>query len=205
MHWLLARDRQAETTLGSPATPLAAGATSLPLADADLLFSVGQPLFLSEADDTELEHLGVVTAATPTMLSFSLATRVAKSANAKLWRPATWLHLAAQQATPVRRDADAGIVVERSLGGDWFATAVAEPAERLELALEGLTPATEFALRAFLDLGLERGLHPFTLVHPGREIEALRLASPEYVRIERTGERRAWRLTLGVEGRGMYR
>lgn len=200
--WLFAQGRDAEQTLGDV---VAAGATTIALAGANGIFSVGEALFISESDATETEYLGAVKSVSPTDLDFSLSVRVSKNSGALLWRPVNSLNIGGDPKLPQRRRSLTGVHVERSLGGTVFAVQTGAAGEILDWRLDRLTPAQSAALGVWLDSTVQGGLAAFTLIAPTRELNAVRLREAEYVRKEGPGGETAFELNLLVEQAGGYR
>lgn len=200
--WTLAHGKDAEQTLGGA---VAAGATQIALTGADTIFAVGELLFMSEADGTEAEFLGAVSAVSPTAVDFKLPVVEPKAAGAKLWRPQSSLALSAEAHFPFQRKVSTGVEVERSLGGTVFAIQTAEPSETMIWTLDELTDEREATLADWLSEEIQGGLRAFTLVEPGRKIAAVRLAEGRFTRFAKAGGRRGLEAPLMVEGDGQYR
>jgi hypothetical protein len=186
---LFARGRAGETEL---AGAVAAGAVSIALAGADLLFAAGQQLFLSETDGGATEWLGRASGVGADSIGFSRPVQRAKSAGALLWAAASALETPGS-ALPAVRAVRTGVASERTRAGDWLAIAVAEPATELVLTLDRLTPAAERGVVDWLGEEAGWGLRPFTIVEAGEPPLAVRLASDDArpVKRERLGGGRA--------------
>ena len=170
---IFTRGREGETTLDD-VTP--AGAQSFALADADQLYAPGQMLFASEADGSETEWLGNVTAADAQGVGFSRPLARSKNSGALVWRAASAIGIPADAALPERRDVQTGVAAERTRGGQWLAVQVAEPRTEMTLTLDALTPAADRGLIAWLAEQAGWGLWPFTLIGIDGALAVVRLA-----------------------------
>jgi hypothetical protein len=200
--WTFAQGKSAEQTLDDVTL---AGATQIALAGADAIFAVGERLFTSEADGSEAEHLGRVTAVDSAAVDFSLPLKKSKDSGALIWRATTSIALYAEESAPPRRRIATGVDVARSLGGVVYAIRTAEPMTTLEWTLENLTPEREAALAAWLDAATQGGLAPFTAVDPARTLSAVQLWDGAFARLGERGGRRAMKFALLLLGEGEYR
>jgi hypothetical protein len=201
---LFARGRQGETALTEVT---AAGATSIILAGANQVFALGQTLLVSEADDSETEWLGKVTAVSAQSVGFSRPLAQSKNTGARLWRAAATLTTPAEATLPLKRALRTGVTDECTRGGQWMAVQTAEPREELTLTLEGLTPAVERAVVNWLGDQAGWGLWPFTLIEPDGALAVVRLAGGEERPVQRQregGGRVRLTLPLWIVGEGSY-
>ncbi len=194
--WILATGREAEQELSQSA---GAGATTLALAGADLLYAPGDLLFAGAG-----QWLGRATQATAAGVSFSRPLGEPLAAGARLWRAARWIEAPGAGQPPARRERSSGVLTERSVGGCFYAVRVAEPSETFTLELGGLTPAVERALVEWIGAALGGGLAPLALVEPGGGVLAVRLAGGALVRERGRGDRLTLRLPLILVAEGQY-
>ncbi|GEM_PF-4542879 len=199
--WILARGRQAEQTLPEV---IPAGANTLTLPEADQIFSVGDLLFVSEADEAGTEFLGAAVSVSAEGLGFALAARASKNVGARLWRAEASFQTHAEEALPLKATTSTGVAVERSLGGRVYAVRVAEPATTIDWGFEELTPERARALGDWIAAELEGGALAFTLIGPDRRLRAVRLAEGLVTETRARGGRHSARLRLLVEGEGIY-
>jgi hypothetical protein len=199
--WILAHGRSQQQSLGDVT---AAGATSIALAGADAIFAPGDWLFVSEADGSEAQWLGRVTQTTFSAVSFSRPLAFSKNSGALLWRADSALATPTEGALPERRSIVPGVAVERTRAGDWFAVQVAEPAESLALALEGLTPQAERDALDWIAAAIGWGLSPFAVIDPAGAMYAARLAGEPIVRERSAGGRRRLVLPIALVEEGAY-
>ena len=199
--WFFVRGRADEQTLSEVT---AAGVKTIALTGADQIFSIGQPLLISEADGVETQWLGKATAVGPASVSFARPLESSKNSGAKLWRAQAVLETPAEVALPERRRLETGVVTEQVRGGDFYAVKVAEPRTEVRLGLRGLTRQTEQALFLWLGAHAEWGLQPFTLISPGGELIAVRLSGDPIEQEREAGGRRAMTLQAVIVGVGMY-
>lgn len=198
--WILAQGKDAEQTIPEI---IPAGAKQITLINADLIFSPGDLLFISESDGAETEFLGGATVVTPSTVDFALPLRASKNSGALLWRAARSFASSGDETKPVRERVRTGVALERSTGGAAYAIRTAQPATLLDWELGGLTPARNAAFADwFASAG--GGLDPFTLVSPARKITAVRLADEEYQRTIHESGAIALRLHLSIEAEGEY-
>ena len=199
--WIFAKGRADEQTLGDVT---AAGAQTIALAGADGIFSVGQHLFISEADDSETQWLGKVTAVTSSDVSFSRALESSKNSGAKLWRAEATRETPADVELPERRRTEPGVVTERSRGGDFYSVKVGEPKTEVRLTLGGLTRQAEETLFLWLGANAEWGLQAFTLIAPGGELTAVRLTGDPIEQERAGGGRESIVMPAVIVGAGTY-
>ena len=200
--WIFAQGREAEQTLGDVVT---AGAIQIALTGADGIFAVGELLFISEADGSEVEFLGGVTAVSPTAVDFALALLKSKDSGAKLWRPISSFATGGDAVLPSKRETRSGVAVERSLGGVSYAIRTAVATKTMDWSLEELTPQSEANLTDWLDQTAQGGLVALTLVAPSRALDAVRLHGPGTTQTLRAGGRASLSLSLLIEEEGGYR
>lgn len=199
--WILAHGRSNERTLDEVVLQ---GATTLALLDADADFSPGDLLFISEGDGRELEWLGKVTAADSAGLDFTRPLRSSKNTGAQLWRATSALALGGSLREPLSRQIEPGFTLERSLGGEYYATQVTEPREQMQFVLEGLTPGEAATAIDWLRTELLWGLYAFTLIAPDATLRSVRLEDKTFG-IERLGGgRRRLALPLTILSEGGY-
>jgi hypothetical protein len=199
--WMLAKGRAGERVLTAV---IPAGGKSIALAGADTIFALTQRLFISEADDSELQWLGRVTQVTSSAVSFSRTLKLAKSSGAKLWRAASVFDLPMDAPLPARRTTETGVVTQRSAGGEFYAIQVAEPRTTLRLVLNDLTPSSEDTLLAWLAEQTRWGLDPFTLLDSSGAPSVVRLAEGPIEQEREAGGRRRLTLPLTIVEEGAY-
>lgn len=199
--WMMARGRTNETSLEEVT---AAGVRNISLTGADALFAVGDFLLISEADGSETQWLGRVTATSASGVSFTVALARSKNTGARLWRAASVLELTGLDALRERRTLATGVVVERSLGGDFLAVKVSEPRDSASLAVSGLTPQNEQALLDWLREETGWGLEAFALIGPAGEMTAVRLSGEAITRETGKGTRVSMTMPIMTVGKGIY-
>ena len=199
--WIFARGREAEQTLSEI---VAARVQTIALVDADLIFSVGDTLFISESDDSEAQWLGRVTAVTGSQVSFSRELASSKNTGAKLWRAADTIATPADTVHPEKRRLETGVATERSLGGTFYAMQVADPLWSERLRIDRLTPAAEEALREWLATETDWGLEAFTLIDPAGDLRVVRLGGEPVEQARDKGGRIEWTLPLVIVEEGSY-
>ncbi|MBN1867725.1 hypothetical protein JW916_10570 [Candidatus Sumerlaeota bacterium] len=169
---LFTRERELERSLSQSAD---AGSRVLYTASASD-FSVGDRLFVSESDGSELEYLGAIAEVAPTSLTATFPLETAKSATARVWRPASAFQWETVTASPsVDRVLREGIVAERSVGGALWSARVADPWREDTLRFPGLSRAHFTAFRSWLASATRGGLDDFTWVDETRCVARVRL------------------------------
>ena len=148
-------------------------------ADASLNFAVGDRIFIAEADGSELEFLGAVTALAPTYLTTALALRASKSATALLWRSAQAFVWPVEPSLPVVKERSTGILCARALGGTLYSTRVAEPNRVDTLRFERLPLRVFEEFQEWVDAVLGGGLLDFTYVDERACVSTARLTAPQ--------------------------
>ncbi|MCE5228775.1 hypothetical protein LLG95_04165 [bacterium] len=197
--WILAAGRDAESVVADEAQ---AGATTIALVNADIIFTAGDLLFISESDGSETEWLGRVTQLTSMSIGFSRPLRSSKNTGAKLWRAASAIG-ASEAALPARRTRQSGVITERSLGGRFYAVRVAEPTETFTLELGGLTPAAARAITSWLD-DADAGLNALALLGPSGELMSARMSGEPIVRETGRGDMSTIKLPLILVAEEIY-
>jgi hypothetical protein len=139
-------------------------------------FSLGDRLFVSESDGAELEYLGAIVEVAPTLLTATFPLDAAKSATARLWRPASLFQWDTVTASPaVDRVLREGIATERSVGGALWSVRIADPWREDTLRLSGIPRAHFAAFREWLASAARGGLDDFTWIDEARNVARARL------------------------------
>lgn len=199
--WFFCRDRESQSLLDAS---MESGGHVIPLDDANLLFSVGDLVFISEADGSELEFLGGVREVDADSMECALPARTTKAAGAHFWKAMASIHVAAESAQPLARKIVSGVSLERALSGTHYAIRTAATRETLDLKLDGMTTQRERSLHEWLKVQTQGGLLPFTLVAPERRVLAVRFDAGALERAERDVTRASVRLPLVIESEGGY-
>lgn len=185
---LFTRGLNAPQTLPGPVT---SGDTTLALPNADAFFSPGELLFIGEADGSQAEFLGSVSAVDAASITFTLPVITARPAGASLFTPAESLRSTARLDPPLRRMIHTGVHAQRTLGGQVVSIRAGEPNSELELSLTGLTPDEEERLLDWIDSATDQARLPFTIVSASRRILALQVSNGAITRTATAGGRRA--------------
>lgn len=166
-------------------------------------FSIGDRVFVAEADGSELEYMGVVrVSGDPPWLETTLSMKKAKSANAAIWRAQSVFQWETVTAAPVQRVFHEGIVVDRSVGGGLWAVRVADPVREDTLRFNGVSRASFAAFRAWLAASTRNGLEEFTWVDEERQIARVRLLRCDLVQAENAPRTLAFDLKLAILAEG---
>lgn len=185
--------------------PVAPGDTTLALPSASSFFAPGDLLFVADADATNAEFLGAVSAVDSSSLTFTLPAQTARPAGASLFAPVNVIRTAGRLDPPLQRTLQSGVHAQRTLGGAVVAVRTAQPAARIELTLAGLTPDEEAQLVNDLGAATDHLRLPFTMISSSRRILALQLASPELRRTATAGGRRSLAFTAFDLGEGVLK
>jgi hypothetical protein len=182
---------------------LASGATTLPLPGAQQSFAPGALLCAAPAAATasgfaQAQWLGKVLTASPTQLTWSLPTRAALPAGARLWCAASFVDLPVSGTWATPHQILPGIAHARSAGGTWFSAQLTPPCEFATLQLSQLTTPQIEAWRAWLLTGAQCGLAPAALITPEHQLHAIRFgqASPATLFTLHSQPGARWQLTL---------
>ena len=168
-----AKDIQRETS-----EPVGVGARQIPTLGAGSYFHAGDRIFISEADETEVEYLGSVVSVAADAISIELATAKAHSTAAKLWTPLNIFEWPAGPPGAAQRTYHGGVEVVRSLGGVAYSTRLASPHEIESIRFENLTDGRAGQLSAWIEQEADGGLLEFTYVDPSRTVWRARLDAP---------------------------
>ncbi|MCX7017109.1 MAG: hypothetical protein NTW86_31860 [Candidatus Sumerlaeota bacterium] len=198
---VFARGKEQEQSLTQAAS---APTHHLYTAEASLNFAVGDRIFIAEADGSELEFLGAVTATAPTYLTTALALRASKSATALLWRAARAFVWPVEPSLPVEKQHSTGIVCARALGGTLYSTRVAEPnrVDTLRFARLPLPVFEEF--REWVEHVLEGALLDFTYVDERAQVSTARLAAPRIAQRQPDEQLTEIELEIAIQTEGAY-
>jgi hypothetical protein len=188
MTLLFTRGLNPPQTLPDPVTP---GETTFALPNADLFFSLGELLFIAEADATNAEYLGSVSGIDSASITFTLPAQTARPAGASLFSPIDTIRTPGRLDPPIQQRLITGIHSQRTLGGQVVSIRTAEPASELELTITGLTPTEEQHLIDELNAATDHLRLPFTLITGNRLIVAIQLRDPRLHRTASTGGRRS--------------
>jgi len=169
---VFAKGTRAQASLSASA---AKGALTLPVNDADSIFSVGELLFCSEADGSELECLGPVTAVDGVGVTVALGLASAKSGGAKVWTPETSLLWPLGRSAPLRRTYHSGVEVQRSVGGALYHTRLADPYWEEPLVFERVARADYAQYEGWFIDTLRGGVEEFTFVDEERRVSAVKI------------------------------
>jgi len=162
---LFARGRTNEITLASDAL----AGSKIFSADAETLpFDAGDPIFAGAADGSKVEWLGRAVAVQGSAITTQRATRLGQDAGGSLWSPAAIFELADDPAELPRREFLLGLAPERSVGGNFYQTRIAQPARVEHFDFRRLTAAQIEAFRVFVETPLQSGLLEFTYVDSQR-------------------------------------
>jgi hypothetical protein len=171
---VFAKGKEQEQAL-SQAAPASANQLYTPSASAN--FSVGDLIFIAEADGSELEFLGPVIAVAPTFLTTTLWLGEGKSETAVLWRAAESFSWPVEPAFPLEKEFASGIKAARSLDGTVYSARLAEP--RRTDRLSARIRRSDFDdLRQWIDANLNGGLDDFSYVDERGGVAKGRLISP---------------------------
>lgn len=170
--WTFAKGKGAERTVMDVVT---AGSIQATAGAAWATFAAGDLLFISEADGSEAEYLGRVISSEGNTVAFTLPVRTSKNSDGVIWKPSAHLSVAADVDFPVYRRSHSGVTIYKSLSGGVFAIRTGVAEEILELHLKELTPASDRAVREWLDANSAGGLEAFTIIGPDRCMDAVRM------------------------------
>lgn len=200
--WTFAKGKNTERTVLDVVT---AGSFQAQAAAAWTLFTPGEYLFISEADGSEPEFLGMITESLGNTVTFTLPVLKSKDSDAVLWKPSSLLSLQGDVAYPVTRTSESGVTVHRSLAGDVYAVRTGVASETIEIRLKELTSASERAVRDWLDANSTGGMEPFTIIGPDREMNGIRMFPDGRSGKREPGGRNTLALRAWLESPGGYK
>ena len=171
---VFARGKEQEQALSQAAS---AASNELYTANASTNFSIGDLIFASEADGSELEFLGPAIAVASTYLTTTLYLGEAKSATAVLWRAAAEFVWPVEPAFPLEKEHASGISTLRSLDGTVYSARLAEP-RRTDRISSRIRWSDFEDLRQWIETNLTGGLDDFSYVDERGDVATARLVSP---------------------------
>lgn len=111
---------------------VSAGDTEIEVDNSGSDYAVGDDLFISKSDDTELEYLGQLTAVASDSVTVEVAVAADKGASAKLWKPNTSFRFSSGPGFGVRFVDRLGTFIDVSRGGQVTSTQIADAVRELE-------------------------------------------------------------------------
>ena len=162
--------RQATLTQGA-----AAGTLHLPAGNADQIFAVGQPLFCSEEDGTEVEYLGAAAAVDALGVSGMFVLSANKAAGAKVWTPEQVLIWPAERSAPLMRAYDSGVEVQRAIGGALYHTRLRDPFREETLIFAKVARSVYEAWETWFITAIGNGREAFTFVDEERAVKTVKV------------------------------
>jgi hypothetical protein len=198
---LFARGKQNERTLTQFVQQ---GSTQLPIAGASLYFSVGDKIFVSEADGSELEFLGNALAVETNQLTTARGLAGDKDDGAHVWKPLERFEFEIGRSSPFLRKFDTGIEAQRTIGGQVYSTRVREPGWTEVLSFSKLSRANFFAFQDFLRDSLNDGLNEFTYVDEAGDIAVVRLLTTQIEQHEQFPQLATLKLELFYLQQGQF-
>lgn len=151
-----------------------AGATALPVLDADEYYSVGDWLFCSEDGETDIECLGPVVDASVEAVTATFPLATAKPAGSKVWTPLHLLRWSCGRSAPIQRVYDSGVVVQRVVGGALYHTRLREPFREETLVFERAPRSDYEAYFTWFRDVTDGGVEPFWLVDEERVVATVK-------------------------------
>ena len=147
-------------------------------------FSVGAPIFVSEANGAEMEFLGRIRAIGDDTISVAFGLAADKSATAKIWTPSSAFPWEAVTSQPMERSFHEGIRVEQSVGGALWSVRTAEPLRTDRLRFREISRSHFAAFRSWLSAQVRGGLDDFTWVDEERNVARVRLVRCDFTQVE---------------------
>jgi hypothetical protein len=197
---LFAKARDRERTL----TQAAQAGTKTLHVSAPSEFALGDRIFVSESDGSELEYLGPVTQIGADSLTVTHALANPKTITARIWRPQSAFQWDTVTTEPVERVFHEGIAVERSVGGALWAVRLADPIREDTLRFTGVSRAAFASFRSWLSSHACGGLDDFTWVDEQRACARVRLLNCDFIQLEKVPRVVALDIRLAVLGEGAY-
>jgi len=142
---------------------IAAGATSIPVTDADSYFSVGDPIFISEDDGSEVEYLGPAISVSSSAIAVTYALQQAKGPGYKVWEPTDFVLMPYGVSSPFDRTLALGVQTQRSPGGKVYRTKIADSYKQVMLTWVKLKATSWAALESFIVIKLNDGIYKCTI------------------------------------------
>jgi hypothetical protein len=199
---IFAFDRLSLTPLSSA---VSLGATSLSVSAASSLFLPTDQLFLGNADGSQAEWLGRVSASDADSLSFTRPVRREREPGSVLWKPRHWIRIEAGVTLGARRVIDPGVAVERSRGDLYYAVRLAHPVVRTTLEITDLPPSIESFMFDWINTVTSWGVFPFAVVDPFGFVYTVRFTGDPVERTFAKGDRLRVSYPIYIESEGAYR
>lgn len=152
-----------KTNEQSESGSVAAGVTVIPVADANSYFAVGQPIFISETDGTEVEYLGPAIAVSTSAVTVTHALQQAKGPGYKVWRPTDYVLMPYGISSPFDGTLALGVETQRSLGGEVYRTKTEDSYKQAVLTWDKLKALTWIIMRTFIVDVLNCGIYKCTI------------------------------------------
>lgn len=138
------------------------GETSIPVTGADVYFSVGDPIFISEEDSTEVEYLGEAKSISPTIIVVSYGLVAAKGPAYRVWKPTYYVLMPYDLSSPDKRTA-LGVETQRTQSGIPYRTRIADPYTTVTLTWYMLPRSVLQSLDLFIIVHLNYGIDKCTI------------------------------------------
>ena len=126
-------------------------------------YAVGDPVFISKSDDAGNEFMGEVTQAMASEITVELTVGTSKGAGAKLWMPAASYRFESGYGFHMKPVEYLGVVTDRSRGGQFYATQIADSVSGVIMRWDGGKPADWQGYVTFLKTNRDNGRKPFSL------------------------------------------
>ena len=144
-------------------TTIGIGTTTIVVGSATNSFSVGDPIFVSENNDSEVEYLGEATAVDATTVTVTHATIAAKSSPFKIWKPTNSVKMPYGVATPWERSVPLGVQTQRTQAGTAYRTKVSDIYTLITLNWNDLPESDCTSLNTFIITTLNYGVNNCTI------------------------------------------
>ncbi len=138
-----------------------AGAKVIPVTDTSG-FAVGDPIFISETDGSEVEYLGEIVSKTASDITISYAVKESKGPGYKVWKPTYYELMPYDVSSPDKRTA-LGVETQRTQSGVPYRTRIADPYTIVTLTWEMLPRSVLQALDTFIIVHLNHGIEKCTV------------------------------------------
>lgn len=152
-----------KTNERSESGSLSAGTKTIAVTNASTYFSVGDPIFVSEANGTEVEYLGEATAVDSSTVTVSYALVEAKGPGYKVWKPTYHVLMPYDISSPYDKLTTLGVQTQRTQSGIPYRTRIADPYTIVTLTWEKLPASALASLDFFIIIRLNYGIEKCTI------------------------------------------
>lgn len=198
---LFALGRIGETVTSAP---LGVGSTFVEVSRAEEFFYANVPIFISRADDSDIDFLGFLVKTGENSIVTSLAARSAKPMGSKIWGADRFFNWMIPPAPPAERKIELGVKNLTSVGGKEYSVKIRPTGFYETLNFDMVHKSVLDSYISWISDALSGGLHPFTYVSQDREVFGVRLMQEQSPIVFKNGGLSEISVSLDILGPGRY-